>query len=105
MIKAHQKVAGRAAVGLWVLALAVTVMALTSVGQVERWHVLQLPLLVLAGCSTLLSVLGRVIAPTRESYQLGYDAGLRDGARAMMSDRVVEFRDRRATPREPSLLH
>jgi hypothetical protein len=63
-----------------------------------HWHLMQVPVLSMAVMLTTLTVLGKVIAPVRDSYQLGYDAGLRDGLRAALdirpSERVIHLDSR-----------
>lgn len=104
MIKSHRTLMWRASIALWGLSAVATGLALLGGDHMKTWYALQLPLLILAGCATVVSILGRVIAPTRESYRLGYEAGLRDGARAMMSGaEVLDLRGRRATDWQPSL--
>lgn len=78
----------------WTGAVAATILAMQDGGGDSEWHVLQLPLLIIGGCCGVMAALGVVIAPAKELWRLGYEAGLRDGARAMMSDRVVELPSR-----------
>lgn len=52
---------------------------------------MQLPLLVGGGCLLVISALGAVIAPAKELWRLGYDAGLRDGLRSSTGSQVVEL--------------
>lgn len=94
MRKNSRMIMGAVAGLMWVAALATTVMAWRDGGGVSEWHVLQLPLLIVGGCCGLMAALGVMIAPAKELWTLGYNAGLRDGARAMMSDRVVQLPDR-----------
>lgn len=97
MRKGHRKIVGWVAWPAWAGALTATVLALVDTAGF-RWHVLQLPLLIVAGLTTLLAILGKVIAPTKEAYRLGYDAGHRDGVRAILAGshppvgHVVELR-------------
>lgn len=93
MCKRYRKVLGVAAIVLSLAAGLTTVLAWDEGGD-SHWHLLQLPFLIGAASCAVMAVLAQVIAPAKELWRLGYDAGLRDGARAMMSDRVVALPDR-----------
>lgn len=82
MTKANRLRTALAAAALWTVATAITVAAFLHGSGMSEWHVLQLPVTGAAVCMTVIAALGRVIAPTRASFELGYDAGLRDGLQA-----------------------
>lgn len=76
------RIATRLACAAWTLAL------LIAASEIAPWsrslagrHTLLVVgiLLACASCLTIIAVLGRQIAPVQQSFDLGYDAGIRDG--------------------------